>query len=57
MTAKQILKNNYGDEAEAIYEELRTEVQDALATGAKYDDIEGILLVYGLEMDYIFEFI
>lgn len=57
MTAKQILKNNYGDEAEAIYKEIRTEVQDALATGAKYDDVEDILLNYGLEMDYIFEFI
>ena len=32
---------------------LRAEAQDALYSGANYDEIEDILLGYGLEMDYI----
>jgi|GEM_PF-2140171 len=34
-------------------QELRYEAQDALMSGASYDEIEDILLGYGLEMDYI----
>lgn len=34
-------------------EELRNEAQDALLSGAGYDEIEDIMLGYGLEMDYI----
>lgn len=34
-------------------EELRNELMDALSTGdCRYDDIEDMMLSYGLEMDY-----
>ena len=34
-------------------EDLRAEAQDALFSGASYDEVEDILLGYGLEMDFI----
>ena len=37
------------DEAES----LRTEVYDMIADGGSYEDVEDIMLDYGLEMDYL----
>ena len=37
------------DEAEC----LETEVMDMIAEGGSYEDVEDIMLNYGLEMDYI----
>lgn len=34
---------------------LQNEIFDALGDGAGYDDIEELMLDYGLEMDYIFD--
>lgn len=35
-------------------QELREEFNDILCNGGDYEDVEDLLLDYGLEMDYIF---
>ncbi len=57
MTAVEILKREYGSEWKEIYSEIKEQVNDVLSSGGSYDDVEEILMDYGLEMDYIFEFI
>lgn len=57
MTAVDILKREYGSEWKEIYSEIKEQVNDVLSSGGSYDDVEEILMDYGLEMDYIFEFI
>ena len=57
MTATEILKREYGSEWEAVYSEIKEQVNDVLSSGGSYDDVEEVLMDYGLEMDYIFEFI
>lgn len=49
-TIKEIL----GAEQE---QDLRSEFQNALENGAWYNDIEELLLGYGLEMDYVIDLI
>jgi len=56
MSAKEILKKDYGEDADYIYDEIRAEVDEALVNGS-YDDVEQVLIDYGFEMDYVFEFI
>ena len=57
MTAIEILKREYGSEWKEIYSEIKEQVNDVLSSGGSYDDVEEILMDYGLEMDYISEFI
>lgn len=57
MTAVEILKRDYGSEWKDIYSEIKEQVIDAISSGGSYDEVESILLGYGLEPDYIFEFI
>ena len=33
--------------------ELKGELNDLLSTGTNYDEVEDLLLSYGLEMDYL----
>lgn len=57
MTATEILKREYGSEWKEIYSEIKEQVDDVISSSGSYDEVEEILLGYGLEMDYIFEFI
>ena len=57
MTATEILKREYGSEWKEIYSEIKEQVSDVISSSGSYDEVEEILLGYGLEMDYIFEFI
>ncbi len=57
MTATEILKREYGSEWKEIYSEIKEQVDDVISSGGSYDEVEEILMGYGLEMDYIFEFI
>ena len=57
MTATEILKREYGSEWKEIYSEIKEQVDDVISSGGGYDEVEEILMGYGLEMDYIFEFI
>jgi len=46
------------EEAEEMVKNTRKEIWDVLANDGGYNDIEEILMQdYGLEMDYIFDFI
>ena len=57
MTATEILKREYGREWKGIYLEIKEQVADVISSGGSYDEVEEILMDYGMEMDYIFEFI
>jgi hypothetical protein len=57
MTAVEILKRDYGSEWKDIYSEIKEQVVETISSGGSYDEVENILMGYGLEMDYIFEFI
>ena len=57
MTATEILKREYGREWKEIYLEIKEQVADVISSGGSYDEVEEILMDYGMEMDYIFEFI
>ena len=57
MTAKEILKREFGSEWKEIHSEITEQVNDVISSGGSYDEVEEILMDYGLEMDYIFEFI
>lgn len=57
MTAVEILKRDYGNEWKDIYSEIKEQVVETISSGGSYDEVEDILMGYGLEMDYIFEFI
>lgn len=46
------------EEARALVEETREEINDVLSSGGSYDEIEEIIADnLGLEMDYIFDLI
>lgn len=47
-TAKQII-------GEEEFENLKEDFMQELENGANYNDIEDLMLNYGLEMDYIFD--
>lgn len=57
MRAKEILKRDFGEDAELFENEIRERINEAMMFGGDYEDVEEILMDYGLEMDYIFEFI
>jgi len=57
MTAKEILKRKFGSEWKEIHSEITEQVNDVISSGGSYDEVEEILMDYGLEMDYIFDFI
>lgn len=57
METKEILKREFGSEWKDIYSEIKEQVDDVISSGGSYDEVEDILMDYGLEMDYIFEFI
>lgn len=57
MTAVEILKREYGSEWKEIHSEITEQVNDVISSGGSYDEVEEILMGYGMEMDYIFEFI
>lgn len=43
------------NEAKEEFNGLREDVLNAIEDGAGYDDVEDMLLDYGLEMDYIMD--
>ena len=57
MTAKEILKRKFGEDAELFENEIRRRIDEVLICGWDYEDVAEILMDYGLEMDYISEFI
>lgn len=57
MRAKEILKREFGEDAELFENEIRERINEAMMFGGDYEDVAEILMDYGLEMDYIFEFI
>jgi phage/plasmid-associated DNA primase len=57
MKAKEILKQEFGDEADDIFNEIKEEINEIISSGGDYDDVEEVLMNYGLEMDYIFDFV
>jgi len=57
MTAKEILKREFGADAQEIENEITERINEAMMFGGDYEDVAEILMDYGLEMDYIFEFI
>ena len=58
---EKVLKENYGDDWKAVKREIQQEIYDALDND--YDpfgiseNVEGILQSYGLEPDYLTDFI
>lgn len=57
MRAKEILKREFGADAQEIENEIVERINEAMMFGGDDEDIAEILMDYGLEMDYIFEFI
>ncbi len=57
MTATEIIKKDFGEDAQEIENEITERINEAMAFGGDYEDVEEILMDYGLEMDYIFEFL
>lgn len=58
MTAKEILIQDHGvQRGTELWVDLHAEISDCLINGGGYTEVSEILLEYGLEMDYIFEFI
>lgn len=57
MTAKEILKIEFGANAQEIENEITERINEIMMFGGDDEDVAEILMDYGLEMDYIFEFI
>jgi len=57
MTAKEILKREFGADAQQIENEITERINEAMMFGGDDEDVAEILMDYGLEMDYIFDFI
>jgi len=57
MKAKEILKRKFGAEAPQIENEITERINEALFYGGDDEDVADILMDYGFEMDYIFEFL
>ena len=57
MTAIEILKREYGSEWKEIHSEITEQIDDLISSGGSHDEVEEILMDYGMEMDYIFDFI
>lgn len=57
MKAKEILKRRFGAEAPQIENEITERINETMAFGGDDEDVADILMDYGFEMDYIFEFL
>lgn len=57
MTAKEILKREFGADAQEIENEIVERINEAMMFGGDDEDVAEILMDYGMEMDYIFDFI
>ena len=57
MTAKEILKREFGADAQEIENEIVERINEALFYGGDDEDVAEILMDYDLEMDYIFDLI
>lgn len=57
MTAQEVLRKEYGSDASAIEIEIKDEIDFILMSGGSQEEIEDLLLGYGMEMDYIFDLI
>ena len=57
MRAKEILKRKFGAEASQIENEITERINEAMMFGGDEEDVAEILMDYGLEMDYIFDFV
>ena len=57
MTAKEILKREFGADAQEIENEIVERINEAMMFGGDDEDVAEILMDYGLELDYISEFI
>ena len=57
MTVKKILKREFGADAKEIENEIVERINEALFYDGDYEDVAKILMDYGLEMDYILDFI
>ena len=57
MTAKEILKRDFGANAQEIENEIIERIDEAMMFGGDDEEIAESLMDYDLEMDYIFEFI
>ena len=57
MTAQEILKREFGADAQEIENEITERINEAMMFGGHYEDVEEILMDYGLEMDFILDFI
>lgn len=57
MRAKEILKRKFGAEAPQIENEITERINETMMFGGDDEDVAEILMDYGLEMDYIFDFI
>ena len=57
MRAKEILKRKFGAEAPQIENEITERINEAMMFGGDEEDVAEILMDYGLEMDYIFDFV
>ncbi len=56
MNLQSILLEQYGPiEAKEIEKEMRSEVENIMADGGSYDEVEEYLLDGGFEMDYIID--
>lgn len=57
MTAQEILRAEYGSDASAIEREIKDEMDLIFMSGGNQEEIEELLMDYGMEMDYIFDLI
>lgn len=57
MRTKEILKRKFGAEAPQIENEITERINETVTFGGNYEDVEDILMDYGLEMDFILDFI
>lgn len=57
MTAKEILKREFGADAQEIENEIVERINEAMMFGRDDEDVAEILMDYELEMDYIFDLI
>jgi len=56
-TAREILKKDFGADAKEIENEITERINEAMAFGGDHEDVAEILMDYGFEMDYIYEFL
>ncbi len=57
MTAQEILREEYGADALEIEREIKDEIDFILMSGGGQEEVEELLMDYGMEMDYILDLI